>query len=61
MYATTRDGRSPIAFYMGLTLQHGSRYIHVPFQIAVHDGEENLEKEIYGIYEYRQKVQPCFA
>jgi len=46
---------------MGLTLQHGSRYIHVPFQIAVHDGEENLEKEIYGIYEYRQKVQPCFA
>ena len=33
----------------------------VPFQIAVHDGEEDLEKQVDGIYEDRDKVEPCFA
>ena len=34
---------------------------YLPFQIAVHDCEENLEEKVHGIYQYRQKVQPCFA
>jgi len=33
----------------------------VTFEIAVHDREENLEEQIDGIYQYRQKVQPCLA
>jgi hypothetical protein len=32
-----------------------------PFQIAVHDGEEHLQKQVDSIYQYRQQVQPCFA
>lgn len=32
-----------------------------PFQIAVHYREEYLEKEVDGVYEYREEVQPCFA
>lgn len=28
----------------------------VPFQIAVHDGEEDLQEEVYGIYEHRKQV-----
>jgi len=33
----------------------------VAFQIAVHDGEENLEKEVDGIYKDREKVEPRFS
>lgn len=32
-----------------------------PFQIAVHDGEEYLQEQVDGVYQHRQKVQPCFA
>lgn len=32
-----------------------------PFQIAVHDGEEDLQEQVDGVYQHRQKVQPCFA
>ena len=28
--------------------------LSIPFQIAVHDGEENLEEEVDGIYQYRE-------
>jgi len=30
--------------------------MNVPFQIAVHDGEEDLEKEVDGIYEDGEEV-----
>lgn len=33
----------------------------IPFQVAVHDGEENLQKEVDGVDEYRQEVQPSFS
>lgn len=33
----------------------------IPFQIAVHNGKEHLEKEVDGVYQYRQKIQPCLA
>ncbi len=32
-----------------------------PFQITVHDGEEDLEEQIDGVYQHRQEVQPRFA
>lgn len=28
----------------------------VPFEIAVHDGEEDLEEEVDGIYDHRKEV-----
>ena len=34
---------------------------HSPFQIAVHNGEEDLQEQVDGVYQHRQKVQPCFA
>ena len=34
---------------------------YLPFQIAVHDRKEHLKEEVDGIYQHRQKVQPCFA
>jgi len=33
----------------------------LPFQIAVHNREEDLQKEIDGVYQHRQQVQPCFT
>jgi len=33
----------------------------VTFQIAVHDGEEDLEEEVDGIYQDCQQIEPCFA
>jgi hypothetical protein len=33
----------------------------ITFEVAVHDGEKDLEKEVDGIYQYRQQVQPRFA
>lgn len=33
----------------------------VTFEVAVHDGEKDLEEEVNGIYQYRQQVQPRFA
>ena len=35
--------------------------VGIPFQIAVHNREENLEEEIDRIYQYGEQVQPCFA
>lgn len=34
---------------------------HVPFEIAVHDGEEDLEEQVDGIYQHGEEVQPRFA
>ena len=28
----------------------------IPFKIAVHDGEEDLEEEVDGIYDHREEV-----
>jgi hypothetical protein len=33
----------------------------VAFQIAVHDGEKDLQEEIDGVYQHRQQVQPRFS
>jgi len=33
----------------------------VTFQVAIHDREENLQKQVDGIDQYRQQVQPCLA
>jgi len=33
----------------------------VTFQIAVHDGEENLEEEVDGVYQHSQQIEPCFS
>src|SRR5690606_32018340 len=36
-------------------VMYGSEGVHrVPFQIAVHDREKNLEEEIDGIYKHRE-------
>lgn len=35
--------------------------LNSPFQIAVHDGEEDLQEQVDGVYQHRQKVQPCLA
>jgi hypothetical protein len=32
-----------------------------PFEVAIHDGEEDLEKQIDGIYKDCEQVEPCFA
>ncbi len=34
---------------------------HSPFQVAVHDGEEDLQEEIDRIDKDRKQVQPCLA
>lgn len=34
---------------------------HIPFQVAVHDCEKDLEEEVDGIDQYREEVQPCFS
>jgi hypothetical protein len=33
----------------------------VPFQIAVHDGEEDLQEKVDGVDQHRQEEQPCFS
>jgi len=33
----------------------------VTFQIAVHDGEEDLKKEVDGVYQHGQQIEPCFS
>lgn len=33
----------------------------VAFQIAVHDGEEDLQEQVDGVNQHRQQKQPCFA
>jgi hypothetical protein len=33
----------------------------IPFQIAVHDGEENLEEEVHGVYQHREQIEPRLA
>ncbi len=37
------------------------RLVYIPFQIAVHYGEEDLEEEIDSIDEDCKQVEPCFA
>lgn len=32
-----------------------------PFQITVHDREEDLEEEVDGVDQHRQQVKPRFA
>lgn len=32
-----------------------------PFQVTVHNREEDLKEEVDGVYQHRQQVQPCFA
>ena len=34
---------------------------HVPFQITVHNGEENLEEKVDGVYQHREEVEPRLA
>lgn len=33
----------------------------LPFQIAIHDREEDLEEEVDRIYQHGQQIQPCFS
>jgi len=33
----------------------------IPFQIAVHNGEEDLKEEVHGIDQHRKQVQPRFS
>ena len=40
---------------------HVSSRCHLPFQITVHDGKEDLEEQVDGVYQHRQQVQPCFT
>lgn len=35
--------------------------LHSPFQIAVHNREEDLKEQVDGIYQHRQQVQPRFT
>lgn len=35
--------------------------MRIPFQIAVHDGEEDLQEQIDGVYEHGEEVEPCFS
>jgi hypothetical protein len=32
-----------------------------PFQIAVHNREEDLKEQVDGVYQHRQQVQPRFT
>jgi hypothetical protein len=34
---------------------------YAPFEIAVHDGEEDLEEQVDGVYQHRQQIEPCFS
>ena len=34
---------------------------HVPFQITVHDREEDLKKEIDGVDDNSEQKEPCFS
>lgn len=48
-------------YSLGRIVRHApwpAREYHSPFQVAVHDGEEDLEKQVDGIYQHRQQVQP---
>lgn len=36
--------------------QQGSKGAHVPFQVAVHDGEKDLQEQVDGIHQYRKEV-----
>jgi hypothetical protein len=35
--------------------QHTKQH-NIPFQVAVHDGEKHLQKQVDGVYEHRQQV-----
>lgn len=30
----------------------------IPFQVAVHDGEEDLQKQVDGVYQHRKEEKP---
>ena len=42
-------------------LQRHKRGMDSPFQVAVHDREEDLKEQIDRVYQDCQQVQPCFA
>lgn len=46
----------PAAMHGGRASTRGQEEINVPFQIAVHDGEEDLEEQVDGIYEDGEEV-----
>lgn len=33
----------------------------VPFEIAVHDGEEDLQEQVDGVYKHRKQKEPRLA
>lgn len=35
--------------------QRDTRWGRIPFQIAVHDGEEDLKKQVHGVYQHRKE------
>jgi hypothetical protein len=43
-----------------LVIQLGN-VAYAPFQIAIHDGEEDLEEQIDGVYQHGQQIEPCFS
>jgi len=38
-----------------------SNQVDIPLKITVHDGEENLQEQIDGIYDDRKEVEPRFT
>jgi hypothetical protein len=34
---------------------------NIPFQVTVHDSEEDLQKEVDGVDKHRQQEQPSFS
>lgn len=54
--ACAEDGSAPSS-----VCDDASSRCHSPFQITVHDGEEDLEEQVDGVYQHRQQVQPSFT
>lgn len=53
--------RSECLYQIGARLPVKAETVHSPLKIAIHDGEEDLEKQVDGIYQHRQQVQPRLA
>jgi len=55
MYSSFRDnvGVETVAQIDGVDV--------ITFQIAVHDGEEDLEEQVDGVYQHSQQIEPCFS
>jgi hypothetical protein len=39
----------------------GREHVRVPLQIAVHDCEEDLQKQVHGVYQNGEQVEPRLA